>query len=82
MSELKSKNIQFFANELRNADRDIELTKRLCELSLATLSMYNGSGDKYELQIWKGLKKPLMDFLLTHYKESKQKIYEQIEKEL
>lgn len=78
----KSKNLTFFANELRNADRDITTIKRLDELPMASLNIYNGSGEKCDLQIWDGLKKPLMEFLLNHFKEYKQKIYDKMEKEL
>lgn len=78
----KSKNIIFFANELSNVDRDIETTKRLDELPMASLNIYNGSSEKCELQIWEGLRKPLMDFLIDHFNAQKEKIYSKIEKEL
>lgn len=78
----KSKNIQFFANELRNADRDINASKRLLQLPLATLSIYNASGEKEEIQIWEGLKKPLSEFLENYFNEEKQKIYAKISGEL
>lgn len=78
----KSKDIQFFANELSNADRDIAASKRLLELPMATLKIYNGSDKKEEIQIWKGLKKPLAEFLLNYFNEEKQKIYNQISDKL
>jgi hypothetical protein len=82
MSVDKSKNLAFFANELKNADREITTIKRLDELPMASLNIYNGSGEKCDLQICDGLKKPLMEFLLNHFKEEKQKIYGKMAKEL
>jgi len=82
MEDDRSKSIKFFANQLSNADRDIEVVKKLDVLSGASLSIYNGSGEKHELQIWEPLREPLMSFLLNHYKEEKEKIYINISEEL
>ena len=78
----KSKDIQFFANELSNADRDIAASKRLLELPMATLNIYNGSNEKVDIQIWQGLKKPLAEFLQNYFESEKQKIYTQISDKL
>jgi len=82
MSEEKSQKIQFYANELRLADRDIDLVKKINDLPMASLKMYNGSGKEHELLIWQPLREPLRDFLLSHFEEKKQEIFVKMKQEI
>nr|WP_319268241.1 hypothetical protein [uncultured Draconibacterium sp.] len=78
MSGDKSKQIQFLAGELGNLDKGIEAAKKLDELPLATLHIYNGSCERIEIQIPNKLKKTLKEFLLNHFYDEKEEIFNQI----
>ena len=78
----KSKRIQFLGNELGHKDRDIETAKRILELPMTSVNMYNGSGEKCEIFIHPDLKESLMNFLVDHFNEEKKKTYEELKKEL
>ena len=78
----KSKTLQFFANELKCADRDIRTAKRLSEIPMATLNIYNGSNKKFDLQIPKDMRKPLEEFIVSYFEKEKEAIYSKMTKEL
>lgn len=82
MEKDKSKKIQFLSHELCNADRDIKASKNLLILPLATLNIYNGSSEGFNIQITEGLKKPLSEFLQDYFNAEKEKTYEMISNEL
>jgi len=78
MKNDKSKDIVFLSNELESINRNIEVVNMLSEFPMASLNLWNGSGKQLDLQIWKGLKEPLKEFLINYYENEKQLRYDKI----
>jgi hypothetical protein len=74
----KSEEIKCLANELNNADRDIAISKMILELPFTTITIYNASNEKKELDIPNNLRKPLADFLQNYFNKEKEKTYKQM----
>jgi len=81
MEKTKSEKITFLGNELFVLDRNIDLVKSKKQLS-QLIVFYENDGENIELEVWKDMKQPLEDFLLSFYERKKQDIFNEIKKEL
>lgn len=74
----KSKAVVFYANEVANANRDIESVEKIFNFTSIKISGKKGNGINDEILIWQDLREPLKNFLIEFYNSQKEKHYNSI----